>query len=223
MKDDAPAPWSGADNQETQTAYWGLLGHPNTDIPRLQNAVDRVLTGYQFYPEVEWCIRGYRPPEGHEVFGGWRHPQNAVFVFLLDNPHVIAAPTTKHFLIHAAGLTSAIQVVDGSVRRLKKEFEVSSRADSSEAGRIKRLKDAETLTSARRLMVLLALFGGLINLLTRYLKDVQVPKSLSANQVTLYFDFVYLVHAASLVLLLTIMAIALVYALKYGLLLIRQL
>lgn len=53
------------------------------DLFGLKQGIEIVLTGYSYYPEMEWDQYGFRPPEGLPFFGAWRNDDRTAFIYLV--------------------------------------------------------------------------------------------------------------------------------------------
>lgn len=220
-----------AQQNETQkefvTTSWVLWSRSDADTRQIQEGIDNLLGGYSFYPEVDWPRFGYRAPDGYGLLGAWRHPATLAFVFLLEGANGFSQTKVRHrpkeLLIYAAGHHTEVQRFTEPVKKIKADLSRALKQERSDAALQKRLVDAQNLRSAKRLMGLLSFFTAIINAFSFYLRKLP-PPSLGRGAVSnLYALLVFAVHAGSLLLLLSFIAICLAYTLKYGLLVLRRL
>lgn len=210
-------------NGKFGTASWVVLSRSDADTTRIQQALDGCLRGYLFYPQVDWARYGYRPPDGHEVLGAWRHPDTLAFVFLLDNPKMLPLRSVSQFLIYAAGAQDEIEEFDEPIGRIKRDIAAASRQRESEAALQKRLASADVLRSPKRLMVMLGSFTLVVNAFSLYLRKLPPPPAISSGMTDTYTTLLILIHMSALLLLLAAIVICLAYVLKYGYLMLRRL
>ena len=189
----------------------------------VRQEVDRIFSGFTFYPEVEWRNFRFRPPEGHRVLGAWRHPDALAFVFLMDNPGMVTPSGISSLVLSYDGRESELVPLLPQVKRLKRELTRKSGRRSIENQLNIRLQKAATSNSLKRLMALMAPITAVINGLALYLHKLSPPAIESKWISSVYQVLLPLVYVAALLLLLVFTAICILYTCKYGLLLLRKL
>jgi hypothetical protein len=204
-----------------QIRSWAIYAASNSEIAVIQREVDHVFSGYSFYPEVEWKLYGYLPPDKYQVLGAWRHPQTKVFAFLLDNRNNETSGTALQLLLHIAGDISEIIKLDPRIDDLKKNLNLSEkkgRVNLHYGTRLDRLNK----TSLGILTGILTIFAGIINGFALYLRKIHPPQFSNKLFIDIYNWVVLVVHFSALFLLLILILICGAFLIKYGILLIRR-
>ena len=202
---------------------WALYGTSKADISKVQREVDKLFTGYSFYPEIDWKEYGYRPPDGYPVLGAWRHPKTRGFAFLLDNPRMVTIEPAIQLVIYVAGDPIEIENLETRLAALKATFALDERKTQVGSAAGERLTRA---SEARYLGVftgVLTVFTAVVNGFSLYLSQIQ-PPSFGGPVVTFAYSATIVVvqFVALLLLLLTVVTIA-AFVLKYLWLLMRGL
>ena len=55
----------------------------SSELPKLKQGIEQVLSDFSYYPQMEWDVIGFRPPEGCPFFGAWRTKSSTEFVYLV--------------------------------------------------------------------------------------------------------------------------------------------
>lgn len=202
---------------------WVLYALSDEDAALIYRELDAALPGYSFYPEADWGFYGYRPPEGHHTAGAWRHPATRAFVFLLDNPRMLAADGTSQFLVYAAGQTTAIVELEPRVRALKEKLQVRHQRAEGDSALTDRLDRAHKSISTPLLGALLAVLTGVINGLSLYLRRLPPPLLGGQSALSLYHALLAGVHFGAILLLGLFVAVLIAFLTKYAMLVIRRL
>lgn len=205
------------------TASWLILSRSDAETTRIQQAVDKSLKGYLFYPYADWPRYGYRAPDGHEVLGAWRHPKTLAFVFLLNNPQMSPLRSVSQILVYAADVRVEIEKFEEPISRIKEDVAAASRQKETETALQKRLASADILRSPKRLMVMLGTFTVIVNAFSLYLRKLPPPPVINQEMTGTYTTILILIHMSALLLLLASILICLAYVLKYGYLILRRL
>jgi hypothetical protein len=183
--------------------------------------MDNLFGAYSFYPEVDWIQYGYRPPEGHQVLGAWRHPKSKLFAFLLDNPRMITIEPAIQLLIYVAGETAVISTLEPKLTALKSGFALEDKrlkADTIVEERLGRVNESKHFAVLTGVMTILA---AIINGFSLYLRQLPPPQLGNSWLANIYSGFLITVHFTSLFLLLLVAVIVAAFLIKYGMLLIR--
>lgn len=210
---------------EEKCRSWVIYGSSEKGLSNIQRDVDKIFSGYSFYPEIDWGQYGYRPPEGYQVLGAWRHPKTRIFAFLLDNPPMKTSAPTIQLLLYVAGTTVEISILESKIEVLKANFELEDkkdRVDSSVGERLDRIYKYKSKSLAVLLGVL-GIFTAIINGLSLYLRKLAPPELGSQKLILAYNGLLVLVHFVAVLLLLLVIVICAVFVIKYGVLLIRRL
>jgi len=193
------------------------------EIVAIHQEVDRIFSGFSFYPEIEWRRYRFRPPEGHKVLGAWRQPDGVAFVFLMNNPGMAAPSGTAPLILSYDGRRTDLVPLLPQVRRLKRELARKNGRRTSDKRLDVRLEKAATSRSLRRLLALMAPITAVINGLALYLHKLPPPTIESAWLSSTYKVLLPLVYISALGLLFIFTVVCMLYTCKYGLLLLRRL
>lgn len=205
------------------TACWGLWSNPSQQSIPIEYSIDRTLAGYLFYPEPEWSKYGYRPPENCPLLGAWRDPGGTVFIFLLDGSSPNPKDPLRKLLLYATGSKAMVEEVERSIAAIKKSLAKAEKRELILENATRRLEGEQKSQSMERLMKLIGLFAVIINAFSLYLRKLAVPDIPNAEVLAVYQFLLIAVHFSALVLLLTITTVGIIYACRYGFLLIRRL
>jgi len=211
-------------NVEVCNMSWVLWSSSASDeVAAIHQEVDRIFSGFSFYPEVEWRHYRFGPPEGHKVLGAWRHPDGVAFVFLMNNPGMESPSGTAPLILSYDGRRADLVPLLPRVRRLKKELARKNGRRASDRRLSVRLEKAATSKSLRRLMALMAPITAVINGLALYLHKLPPPTIESAWLSSTYKCLLPLVYISALGLLFIFTVVCMLYICKYGILLLRRL
>jgi len=200
---------------------WVIYGTSKDDIPKIQRQMDVLFNGYSFYPEVDWIQYGYRPPDGYQVLGAWRHPKTRLFAFLLDNPRMITIEPAIQLLLYVAGAAVELTSLEPKLATLKTAFAIEDKKliTSSEIkdklGKVDDAKHFGVLTGALSILTLI------INGFSLYLRQLPPPQLGSPFLISIYSIFITLIHFSALFLLLLVAVIVAVFLIRYGYLMIK--
>ena len=103
---------------------WSIYSSSKSNIYKIIKDVDEIFSDYSFYPEIDWNKYGYRPPDGYQIYGAWRHPDSKVFVFLLDNPYMVTYETNTQLILYVAGEEVEINYFENKLEILKANINV---------------------------------------------------------------------------------------------------
>ena len=199
---------------------WVLYTSSESEISTIQREIDDVFSEYSFYPEVEWPLYGYPPPDKYQVLGAWRHPQTKVFAFLLDNLNTKAYGTAQ-LLLHIAGESSEIVKLEPRINGLKKNLslaEKKGRENLNYGTRLDRLNNK----SLGVLTGFITIFTGIINGFSLYLRKIPPPEFSNKLAIDVYNGALLAVHFSALILLFILVLICGTFLIKYGIILIRR-
>lgn len=202
---------------EVTCRSWVIYGPSEDKVSKIQKEIDNMFSDYSFYPEVDWGEYGYRPPEGHQVLGAWRHPRKA-FVFLLENPNIKTIKPSIPLLLYVAGETGEISMLEPKIEALKSKLDVEEQKYrvNMDGWRLKRF-------SIKSLTVLVGVFAAAVHGLSFYLRRLPSPELGSEKLVSIYKVLFALVHYGALFLLLLVFVIIAVLIVKYGIIIVRRL
>lgn len=201
---------------------WVIYGSSKREISKIQRGVDSILSGYSFYPEVDWGQYGYRPPDGHQIMGAWRHPETKAFAFLLDNPNIRAVEPSIQLLLQIAGENVEISQLEPKIEALKTELHIEEQKDRVDTYLGERLDRIRKSKSLAPLTGVLCLFTAIINAFSLYLRKLPPPELGWQEFIEIYRVFLGVIHLGALLLLLLVIAIVAGFLIKYGMLLIRR-
>lgn len=203
---------------------WNIHSSSEKDIFKINMEVDnKVFQGYSFYPEIEWGVYGYRPPEGYEIMGAWRHPKSKTFAFLIDNPKFKTVGSAINLLLYVTGDTSEILRLKDKIERLKtfvalEEEKVRGTTDAMEKlDRVHKSKSIAIITS------IFGIFTAVINVLSIYLRRLPEPEFGNDLLIDIYGFILVLIHFSATLLFLIFIIICIAFLLKYSFILFRRL
>jgi hypothetical protein len=211
------------DLPEAYTACWALWPNLSIDAPPIEHAIDEALKSkYLFYPEPEWPKYGYRPPENYPLLGAWRNQLGTVFAFLLDRDFRDLESRTRRVLLYVAGEKEAVEELGVLVDTLKFMLSKSEKRALVKIREGRRIEDAHKFRSLDRLARLFSFFTVPINVFSWYLRRLPPPDLPSTTLVFIYQLLVGAIHYAALFLLLILTLICIIYALRYGISVVRR-
>lgn len=205
------------------TATWQLWGSSSDLALPLPRSVDVALAGYTFYPESDWAVFGYRPPEDRPVEGAWRDAGGETFIFLLGDATPRSRSAELRYLLHVSGQRWRVDEIERKIATLKSGLERSERRDMQVKHADQRLQQEKVSPAVPSLIKLVGLFTLLVNAFSlglRQLSPIQFPSPLVQD---FYQGLLAVVHVAALLLLLIITVIGVIYAVRYGILMVRRL
>ena len=213
-----------ANHQYEPNSSWIFYGSEKLDISKIQKAVDGIFSEnhYSFYPEIEWAIYGYRPPDGYQVMGAWRHSRTRAFAFLLDNPNMVSVKPHIQLLLYITGDEIEIEKFRRKCDLLKSQFAERRKKDENILDSATRLEGIRKSKSFGVIMTLLSVFAFIINAFSMYLRKLSVPEMLSQRQLMIYGYLVVSVHFCALILLLIVICFLILFSLKYGRLVLKR-
>jgi len=203
-------------DDKSHTACWALWPKPDDDIWTIPKGIDQSLSGYLFYPEIEWTKYGYRPPESQTLMGAWRNAEGTVFIYLLDQENLKQKFDQRHFILYVAGNKTGIDAVEVIVNNFKSRFMRSEKRDLSSETAKKLLKDESKTKHIERLIKVVGLFTAIVNAFSLYIRKLPPPPEFGPYAQTCYNVLIYAIHFSALFLLLIVTLIAIIYAIKYG-------
>ena len=209
---------------ETYTACWAMWPrHSDRDVP-IESSIDQALAGYLFYPEPEWSRFGYRPPENFPLIGAWRDTLGKSFIFLLDSTskRLSDINSPSQLLLYVVGDKGAVESVEGKIKPLKDLLSKAERKELRGQDATLRLEGERTAKPIERLIKLIGLFTVIINGFSLYLRKLTPPTFPIEVLNHIYNILLSAVHFSALFLLLLIIVIGILYAFRYGLLLLRK-
>jgi len=209
-------------NSYTTRAFIVFL-RSKDDISKIQKEVDNLFPDYIFYPELDWDQYGYRPPEGHQVLGAWRHLNSELFIFLLDNPHMMSFPPAYQVLFHLAGDISLITKSQRKLNQLKASFALSDKEAETLLNIEKRLSQIGSSKHFKILFTILTLITISLNTIAFFIRKQPVPEfdnlflteSLRYLMISVYFF--------AIISQIIVMFICIILFVKFGILFIRRL
>lgn len=205
------------------SSCWQLLAWTGEEAKKIHREIDRVFSGYLFYPEVDWKNFGYFPPDGYQVLGAWRHPSILMFGFLLDNPFMQKSGSDLQFLIYIVGEEQEIASIEKKILNLKKGLIKDAFRTAQTLGAAARLDQMTTNRSTAVFTAILAFVTALTNAFSLYLRTLPAPELPSQFLKGLYIWFLSLVYFISLGLLILVSVICGIFIIKYAFLLLRRL
>lgn len=203
--------------------YWVIYISTKSELLNIQKDIDKIFCDYSFYPEIDWARYGYRPPDGYQVIGAWRHPQRRIVAFLFDNPYMMAPKPTMQLILYVAGNDVEIKSVESKVEILKKNFALNEQRTKIDSAIGERLDRVHKNKSFAIITTILGIFTVVINAFSLYLRKLPPPVLNSQSLITFYNTVIALVHFSALTLLLVVIIICAIFLIKYGILLLRRL
>lgn len=204
------------------TSCWALWPKPDEDILSIPKGIDQSLSGYLFYPEIEWEKYGYRPPESQTLLGAWRNPEGTVFIFLLDQENLKQKSDQKLYVLYVAGNKNEISAVEEIVNNFKNRFDRSEKRELSFATAKKKLEDESNAKYVERLIKIIGVFAAIVNAISLYIRTLSPPAEFGPYAEIIYKVLIYAIHFSALTLLLIVTLIAILYAVRYGLLISKR-
>jgi hypothetical protein len=204
------------------TACWAMWPRESDRDVHIEATIDQAFEGYQFYPEPEWTRFGYRPPEKFPLIGAWRDTMGKVFIFLLDRAPKRPSDSPRQLLLYVTGDKSQVELVEKKITTLKNFLAKAERRELRGKDATARLEGEKKTKSIERLMKLIGLFTVIVNGFSLYLRKLTPPIFPSEILKYFYQILVTAVHFFALFLLLITIIISIIYAFRYGLLLLRR-
>jgi len=201
---------------------WAIYIPSSRAISNIQRHVDKVFSGYSFYPSFDWRRYGFRPPEGHQVLGAWRHLKTRAFAFLLDNPRINTVDPTNHVMLYVVGDTLEVSALEPRIDGLKRVFDLEEKKTGMNSYLGERL-DRVSKTRLTVLMTLLGIFTAAINALSLYLRKLPSPELGIPGVAIAYKALVTCIHFGAIFLIFGIIWFVVIFGIKYAALLMRRL
>jgi len=195
--------------------WWLLPCYTEEQRRSAKLALDEVFVAYSFYPEIEWAQYGYRPPEGFEIYGAWRHPTSIIFCFLLSDLHFEKDNPRSDFMLYAAGAPDEISRISSDVKTLKGRLVQETNEPEVEIYFQRKLKRIQSLSPLKVAIGLLALFTPITKAISNYLTKFPMPDFESKTVITLYRTILAVVHFMPLLLFTLIVVMVIILILKY--------
>jgi len=214
---------SASTNQPYIHRSWIVYATSRDDVSRIQREVDKTLDDYSFYPEVDWVRFGYRPPEGYQVLGAWRHPHTKLFVFLLDNPRMMTVEPTVQLLLYVSGEAVEVGLLEPKLIGLKAAHAVDEKRGRTETRIGERLDRMNETKHLAMLTSIIGVFTAIINGFALYLQQLPPPQLGSVALNSIYQIGFAVFHFFALGLLLLFLLTLAIYIVKYAILLLRRL
>jgi len=192
------------------------------DLTSIQRDVDLIFSGYSFYPEFDWRIYNYPPPEGYKVMGAWRHPEKRVFAFLLDNPKIVTIKPTIQLVLFAIGHSMEISNLEAQISSLK------NRLASADIKVRENLRIGDRLKAVNRkplyiITAVLGIFVAVINAYSFYRWKIG-PFEFGNQELSIIYKYLWApLHFIALILFTFAGLICAVFLIKFGYLLIKRL
>jgi hypothetical protein len=194
---------------------WSLWYMPQKSPHQLQNDIEKVFSGYRFYPEAEWAAYGRRPPEDLPLLGAWRHASLSAFAFLLDAGGPGRGLKSRQAYIYLIAHTDEVARCEKGIRSLKDEIaRLERRALRGEAA-AKQLTSSDYKHPIRNAVATGSIFTVLVNLLWLYLARFTPDNSFARAMVSI-------VEGAALLTLALFSAVCFGVVLVSGLVLLRR-
>jgi hypothetical protein len=209
--------------QNVDHRAWVFYGSAPEDVSKIQKAIDRVLTLYSFYPEIDWGKYGCRPPEDCKVMGAWRHTDLKAFTFLLDNPSIVSIKPNIQLTFYAIGTKKEILSLKTTIETLKKDFMLEESKDKTDVLLGRKLERVHKTKPLAGLTAVLVILTGVVNVFSLYLRKLPPPLFESHKLSIAYSALVVSVHFGALCLLVSVIVICLAFLMKYGYLLLKRL
>lgn len=188
----------------------------------LPRAIDSALSGYVFYPEAEWSRFGYRPPENEPLLGAWRDPDGSVFAFLLAPDSKKNSQNNGRLLLYVSGAKQAVNELGAKVAALKTVLAKSEGKEIRVLHAEHRMKQENKSPAVGRLLKLIGIVTVLVNAFSLYLRKLPPPEFPTPSLQMAYSVMIVILHFSSLILLFLVTLIAILYVLRYGILMMRR-
>ncbi|MBY5442812.1 hypothetical protein HFO93_04860 [Rhizobium leguminosarum] len=194
------------------------------DLARLKQELEAALGGFSYYPEIEWNLFGFRPPEGLPFFGAWRNADRTEFVYLVGEETKKTGETENRLLLimsaqGAERLTILSGRFDKATARFRRIEKQNVAGQSVTTRRKSFLKDyASTRVTAVFSVVAIAL-----NVTSRSLRQLQPPQS-KFEFLNAVYDFgLMAVHILSLLSLILLGFFVVAYFARHLIFMMRSL
>ena len=210
-------------NINVGSSCWQLLALTGEEAKKIQQEIDKVFSGYSFYPEVDWKNFGYFPPDGYQVLGAWRHPEALMFGFLLDNPFMQKFDSDLQLLIYIVGEEQEIVSIEKKILNLKKGLMKDAFRTAQTLGAAARLDQMTTNRSTAVFAAVLTFVTALINAFSLHLRTLPAPELSTQLLKHIYIWLLAFVYFLSLGLLILVSVICGLFLLKYAYVLLRRL
>lgn len=187
-----------------------------------QIKVDQIFStlNYFFYPELEWSTYGYRPPEGKEILGAWRHPKLKSFAFLLNDITIKKNKENCNFLIHVAGENFEIKRINDKITKLKSELALE---DAKSLNSLNIDKKIDKVRKSKSPKIIIGIIAVLTNAYVFIVQKGYNPNFVNEEWEVIYNYFLIFVHFFALICVTSLIFFAFYYMIKYLILLSKEL
>lgn len=209
------------DSEEFTTETHTLWATDNSLVAPVESQVDEMLLGFLCYPDFEWAKYGIRPPENHDLVGSWRNTNGEAFVFLLRKIKRIQTDR-EEYLIIIVGLSSLVGEITDLVYSHKGNLVSVEKKELKRKAIDENLKEESKNKSIENFSKLIGVFTILVNAFSLYLRDLPPPTNMHPATQSIYFFSLSILHISASALLLIIVCIAILYAVRYGYMMLRR-
>jgi hypothetical protein len=201
---------------------WVLYGLEDKDILSIQKEIDKIFSGYSFYPEIEWDAYGVSAPENHQVMGAWRNKEANTFAFLLDNPAIYKDKKSRPLLVYIIGNEREISFLEPQFVALKKNISVEHNAKLWDGQIGKRLTRLQKSKSLNLTFTIIGAFTVVMNTASYFLQSIILPTSWDNNLILVLEIFIALFSILSITLLILLVFGLIIYTFKFIMLLAKR-
>jgi hypothetical protein len=183
---------------------WILYGSTANNILEIQKDIDNIFFAkldYSVYPENDWDLFGYKPPEGYKLLGAWRHPETILFAFLLDSPHIQTIDPAIQLILYVAGETSEFNILKPHIESIKTKYEIDEKRHKIDTFLEERINLVKS-RSPSGLLVFLGVMASIINIFSLYLRKIPQPTICNYILEYIYNILIAFVHIGSILLIL---------------------
>lgn len=201
---------------------WFIPCREDEEYFNIRNKIDEILIGYSFYLEREWEEYNAYPSEGYEeIYGAWRDHIGTNFLFLLDNRSF--DKKEKSFLLSIKGKDEEIDRINNKIEEVKLDVYTSEAKEKVNNRSIKNLEGIKKTKAFNSLLTLISVLTGAFNVLSFYLRKIPKPEFDFEMFEVLYSCLLIIVHLASLLLFLVLIALVALVIYKYGRIILKRL
>ena len=191
------------------------------ELSELKQNVEQALTGFSYYPEIEWSTYGFRPPEGLPFHGAWRSLSRREFVYLVGEP---AAPTQvqadRLILILGAAGEDRLALLWSRFEQLLSRFRRLEELGIHQQKMRARRKGFEEAYTGTRITIIFSVFTAAVNAISFALRTLPILDA-NAPLASVYGYLVMAVNVLALSSLLMLGAFCLLYVGKHLLFMVR--
>lgn len=202
---------------------WRFVIPHRRDYNKILSDIEFLFKDYSYFPETDWPIYGYSPPEPYQVLGAWRHLENKVFVFLLQEYESFNENYLESYLLLIVGEKNEIESISAGVIDIQDNIHSKITKLLSDKELNIRLERSRIRRPMTKVIGMMSILTGIINIFSLYLRKIPEPFFSSQRYSDIYHFVIESVHLSAVTLLLSFIIFVFIYLIKYSYLIIRDL